>query len=552
MAILRKQWILILLTVLGALFHFYNLSWGAPLFFHPDERNIANAVTQLQLPHQLNPNFFAYGSLPIYVIFFTGLLFNFFSTFDTASFTRTLPFADAIMVSRFYSALFATLLIPLVYIIGKKLQDKTTGIAAAFLATFSTGFIQFAHFGTFEMWLTLFSVLLFWSCIEFIKEQKLRYVFLFSLFLGMLLSIKISSLALIPLPLLTILVGALKSKKKSRLKRMLFALGSLFILILICICVFVLTNPYVFLDTKAFLASMEYESSVGLNTLPVFYTQGFYDTIPILYQFIHIYPFLLNPIVTIVFVFSFVFIAYQATRTRNVLYIVLIAFYIILFLSQAILFIKWTRYMIPTLPFIFLIVGITFPALASVKPQGNYVHQSVYTIAAVACVVFGVSYFITAFVQPDTRTTAVEQARKLFDSQTAIVTEPYDLGTTAFQRSFANISEFNTYDTDAGSPMYTIDSWNQTLSQADVVILPSQRVLQPRMQNPKQFPNGYKIYSELLDGTSGYQKVYETPCDIFCNIAYLGDPIYHFEQTAYVFDRPTVMIFRKLYNAELQ
>src|SRR5687768_3397570 len=106
-----------LLTLIGFFLHFYNLNWGAPFYFHPDERNIASAVSRLQIPENLNPEFFAYGSLPIYTIYFTALLKNYFFNFQS---TMVL-FEDAIIVSRIYSIAFATLLIPILFFIGKKI-----------------------------------------------------------------------------------------------------------------------------------------------------------------------------------------------------------------------------------------------------------------------------------------------------------------------------------------------------------------------------------------------------------------------------------------------
>ena len=64
--------------------------------------------------------------------------------------------------------------------------------------------------------------------------------------------------------------------------------------------------------------------------------------------------------------------------------------------------------------------------------------------------------------------------------------------------------------------------------------------------NKDKFPIGNKFYTSLLNEELGFEKIYETPCDIFCRIIYLGDPVFAFEQTANVFDRPTVFIFKKL------
>src|SRR5258708_24874348 len=107
---LKKNKAAILVTILTAFagfLHFYNLNWGAPFYFHPDERNIASSVSQLRFPSQMNPHFFAYGSLPIYTIYFTGVLINVFNQLSSS----TVPFELAILISRFYSAFFAMLLI---------------------------------------------------------------------------------------------------------------------------------------------------------------------------------------------------------------------------------------------------------------------------------------------------------------------------------------------------------------------------------------------------------------------------------------------------------
>src|SRR5579859_2027956 len=116
-----------LLTLIGGLLHFYDLNWGAPFYFHPDERNIASAVAQLQFPHHMNPQFFAYGSLPIYTIYFTGYITNMIlSFFSPKPFAINLTFDQAILISRVYSALFSTLIIPLLFSLGKRLKNETT------------------------------------------------------------------------------------------------------------------------------------------------------------------------------------------------------------------------------------------------------------------------------------------------------------------------------------------------------------------------------------------------------------------------------------------
>lgn len=556
-ALLKQHWILITLTLLGSFFFLYNLTWGAPYYFHPDERNVASAVSQLQFPNQLNPNFFAYGSLPIYVVFLTGLVSNLLTS---SPLVNQVSFEQAILIGRIYSALFAITLIPFLYMIARKLTGShMTGILASFFAFTSVGFIQFAHFGTFEMWLTFFTVLLFWMCLELIEKKKMMHVFFLGLIFGVLFATKISSLALLPIPLLALLLTyhphkiflikkkidglSKKSSRKQQFKSFLLFTANTVLFIAVTAIVYIVTNPYVLLDTQAFLSSIRYESSVGLNTLPVFYTQGFYDTIPVLYQFIHIYPFLLNPLITVLLIPSFIFIIWKAWSTKNAQLFILIAFFLILFFSQAILFIKWTRYMIPTLPFVYLIIAITINSCRLTRSSA-YVKVFLGIIIMVNSI-FSLSYFITAFVQPDTRMTALSYAEDRIPENTPILSEIYDIGITAFNPSFSNIILFNTYDLDSGSPDFNETTWQTAINSAEYIILPSQRVIQTRIQNPDRFPAGNEVYKSLLNGTSGYEKIYETPCDLFCQITYFGDPVFRYEQTANVFDRPTVYIFQK-------
>jgi hypothetical protein len=145
----------------------------------------------------------------------------------------------------------------------------------------------------------------------------------------------------------------------------------------------------------------------------------------------------------------------------------------------------------------------------------------------------------------DSRIAALEYAVKNIPTNAYILSEPSDLGVLPFQDAFPDFNTFNFYDLAAYSSDATPLQLKQQLAAARYILLPSQRILQSRMQNPKRFPKGHTFYESLLSGKLGFKKIYETPCDIFCKITYLGDPVYWWEQTATVFDHPTVMLFKK-------
>jgi 4-amino-4-deoxy-L-arabinose transferase-like glycosyltransferase len=530
-----KYFTLLAVIFLGIFFRFYNYNWGNPFYFHPDERNIASSVMQLKFPSQMNPNFFAYGSFPVYFVYFTGIVYNYFSKYQDL-------FVQAILIGRLCSAILSSLLIFSIYFIGKNIAGKSVGILSALFSIFSVGFIQFAHFGTFEMWLTLFGLWLFYFSLKLVRKPNLNNIVLVGIILGIMMAIKISSLPLLTLPAISLILYISSKINIQKIRTLLLnAFLKMISLIAISFIAFAIFSPYVFLDFKSFYSSIQYESSVALGTLPVFYTGEFFNSIPIVFQFIKIYPFILNPVLTVLFVFSFIYVSIIGIKRRNYSYLMLIASYLVLFLPQAFLFAKWTRYMIPTLPFMYLAIAIAYENFF--KKRANNIKTWVLIIIIGASAIFGISYFITAFVNLDSRIETSLWAKKNIYHESLTISETYDMGIVPFNLYFRNISLFNFYDLDSGSIDNSFQLQN-LLSSNKNIILPSQRILKTRLLNQTKFPNGYNFYKNLLSGKLGYQKVYETPCNIFCKITYLNNPTFSFEETANVFDRPTVFIFK--------
>lgn len=514
---------LLLITLIGAFFRFYNLLWGATFYFHPDERNIASSVSQLHFPGQMNPHFFAYGSFPIYLIYFLGIIWNNLSSLIShLSSSSSVSFEQAILTSRFFSALLSTLLIPSIFFIAMKMKNQMAGVLAAIFTAIGVGVIQFAHFGTFEIWLALLSVWLFYLCLRLTENASVKNIALTGMLIGLLLAIKISSLVFLLFPLLA-LNSFLLNKKYIFIKYSL--------IVCIAFVTFVITSPFAILDFTAFISSIKYESSVALGTLPVFYTGQFLNTVPVVFQFLHIYPFLLNSLVTIIFVLSFIYLLFLNFKKPSPLYKLLAAFYLILLISQAILFAKWTRYMVPTLPFIYLIIAITVSDFIKILKKGGYYALGIILLIST---IFTLSYFVAVYTQPDSRIEASLWAKENIPANSKILSEVYDLGITPFNPYFPHITLFNFYD-----------EFIPALDNYDYIILPSQRIMKNRLKNPQQFRSGYKFYNSLFNGTLGFTKIYQTPCDIFCKITYMGDPVFALEETVNVFDRPTVFIFQK-------
>lgn len=537
----------VIVVVLGFFFRSFNLAWGAPFFFHPDERNIAASISQLKYPSQMNPHFFAYGSLPIYTTYFTGVAENFISNVFSKNHQNSyiVDFEKAIIIGRSFSLLLSFLLIVLIYRTIKLLSNSTSAIIGTSLSLLSVGLIQYAHFATFEIWLSTFTLLLCFQLLSLYRNYSKMGLVNSGLITGLLLSIKISSIIFIPLVLVSMLAIHISKFKKTKVSLLTVEKIALSLVLFLSITTLtvLITSPYYWLASSEFISSMKYESEVALGTLPVFYTQIFQGTRPIIYQLIHVYPFLLNPFVFITLFLIPVFAIKRHTITKPLLLKLFIFFFLLVtFFSQAFLFVKWMRYYIPTLPFIYILLGILLGKLSSQKKDVRKIWVSFSILLVCISLVFSYAYFDSVLAKKDSRIAASEWAERNIPKNSTILSEVYDLGIVPFNTTFEkNITLFNFYD------LETDQNKQRELSvladKSEYVVLPSQRILQTRLFDNSHFPNGNKFYSSLIDSPN-YKLIYKTPCSHLCKILYLGDTMFQYEQTANVFDRPEVYIFK--------
>ncbi len=542
----KTKYFVFFLILIGTFLRFYNLNWGAPYYFHPDERqNVVYPVLESSSIFMLDQKNFDTGTFPLIVIkiIYTSIK-NFVPTID--------PTQTVILISRGLSALISVAISLLLFFIVKKIFGVNKALIALILSTFSTGLIQFAHFGTIELWEALFFLILFYYAWKITKYGMLSDSILCGFLLGIAISTKVLSLILTPAILTSYLLffyhnHRAKTKFAKNLKKAAIGIAAFGICTLFA---FAITSYPLLGNFVEARRSINFESDVALGKLPVFYTQGFYGTVPILFQFTKVFPFLLNPVVTIIFLSSLVYVLFSGIIKRNYSYILVSVFFLLLFVSQSFFFVKWTRYMVPVLPFVYIIVALALGDLLHFS-KNKYGYKTISYLIIVLSVfvscVFAGTFFINAYLKSPTPIAAVNFARKNIPTGSRILTEPYDLGTTAFPHDLI-VEQFNFYELDNNSYEFNELKLKESLGTVDYIILPSQRILSSRLRNKDKFPKGHAFYSDLIGGTLGFEKIYETPCDLICKITYLGDPTFSFEETANVFDRPTVMIFRKINN----
>jgi 4-amino-4-deoxy-L-arabinose transferase-like glycosyltransferase len=558
--------LLFCICLISIFLRFYNLKWDEGYFFHPDERNIAGGVVNLDPANgDYNPDFFAYGTLPIYLIrIFSGNNFE-----------------KAILAGRSLSAVFSVLIVFLSYKIADELLTKnkddnrlkTYPIITALLVTFLPGMIQFAHLATFETFLTFEYLLTCFLALKLSKEGKWWYV-LTGIVLGAAIATKIVSLAVIPVYFIAHFIFIFQNRKDSFWKKILKFFTSPYFhagVVLTVLSAFIF-SPYVVLDYTSFKGAMNYEGPVARGTLPVFYTQQFQETIPFVYQLLKVFPFILGwPLTVLSLLFTFfyfllsiknlILLLFKKKFQLDVKIFIMVALILGYGIFHWMMYVKWTRYMIPLLP---MFVIITMYGFAHIQSRFKLENRKFYNVLLFILVAFtlvqGANYF-SIYLKPDPRVMAAQtESKKITDPKNVhLLSEIYDMGVVPWNTYYnsGNIPLFNFYDLDEPEKDVRIKELSDALDKAEYIFIPSNRIYYTKLRMPEKYPLANQYYNQLFDGTLGFKLVAEYNRDTL--LEDLSKSIFKptFEEkyfpgefkpdeSFHVFDSPTVLVFRKV------
>jgi hypothetical protein len=114
----------LLITLVAGSLRFYQLDFGLPKQFHPDEVPKVNAIMRMVDNGDLNPRYFLHPTLLLYCTYFVNTVFHFFGMQG--------EFRDSLaLAGRTVSATAGTVSVFLTYAIGKRLISGPAGLLAA-------------------------------------------------------------------------------------------------------------------------------------------------------------------------------------------------------------------------------------------------------------------------------------------------------------------------------------------------------------------------------------------------------------------------------------
>lgn len=504
-----KRTILILIIILGGFLRFYKLDWGQSLFTHPDEYHIVIAVNQLSFPAQMNPHFFSYGTVIIYLIYFTKL-----------AITTINPF----LIGRFYSALFSTLTIFVVFKIAKFILEEKYAIISAFLVAITPGLIQQAHFATPESTLTFFIFTALFFLIKFIKQMQLMYLLVSFAFLGFGLGTKIIAGLFFPV----IFIALIFKLWRFPIKLISFLSAGLFI----SLATFFITSPFVLLDYTGWRNNFNYENAVARGDTLVFYTRQFINTYPVLFQLEKILPYSLGIPLLLFSILGITFISIKLLRIFSFeLFIIFLTFFCFL-IPNSFLFAKWTRFIAPTFPF-FAIFAVYSLQQINIKSKTI---AFISTITLLISTAIWFSAFFLIYLNHDIRITADKWLRENTPPGSTFFVEEANTVEVPLQGNFKRISA-NFYDLESNlSEQKKISSM---IAKADYFIVESRRIFANHQRLPNLFPKTAGFYNALFSGKLGFKEI-----KTFTSFPFFSDE--QAEETWSVFDHPVIRVFKKI------
>ena len=548
--------------ILGLILRSYNLNWDQGFHLHPDERAITLFTVPLEVPmpmqeflsvnSSLNPHFFAYGSLPLYLLRLSGSMLSnvnpLFAQYDKVN-----------LVGRFLSLLFDMGTLLLIYLLGKKLFNKSVGNLSAFFYAISVLPIQLSHFYAVDTLLNFFILLTLYLLINFYEKSTIRNALVTGAAFGFALGTKISATVILVSIGLTLTIDFILVFLKNphrpkiwfphlpKLIKTLILKGV--VVVIAAIVVFIIVEPYALIDFREFWQQTMQQRQMTYDAFTFPYTLQYVDKTPYFYELKNIFMWGLGPILaTVSFIGALYFTIVAVKKEKKTKWaqeLILVVFFWTYFFVVGKFAVGWMRYMLPLYPLFSLFAALLVWRLYTLLKSKLKIPIPLF----IALLLIWPLSFMNIYTKPNTRVLASNWIYQNISLDKTIAVEHWDDQLPLGGSSYKTIT-LPLYDPD------TFQKWqiiNKSLANIDYIIIASNRLYVPlqKLTDCKKIPpyHCYPItanyYKNLFNGSLGYEKVAEfenLPTIPLLNIA-IDDQ--NADESFTVYDHPKVMIFKK-------
>lgn len=567
--------LLFLLAILaGISMRIYGLRWGLPYHFNGDERFVISMTEKFRSAESLDQladkemYFFLYPPLLVYILSALIKVVSFFRPFDL---TEPTSITLYYLLGRIVTACFSIATLILVYGMGKQFYNRSVGRLASVFLAFSVLHIRDSHFYLPEVPYTFFVVLATFFALGIAEKGRTQSYLLTGIVTGIGLATKQTALMVFPVILTAHVLGVFRNLPISwnSWRKIFFSLrfwGFLLLPFLIVGLIFLLLNPFIFLNPQKFLEMYRILQGYVTGTDRPNWTFQFTNTTR-LYWFTNLLYFGMGPLLEAACVAGMIW----ALVKRKVPDLLLLSFLLpyLYFIGGG--YMKFIRYAIPLLPFLCLL-GARF--------LWDLYEMSTHKVARMAVVTLIVAVTLTSFLyalaymniysRRDVRIKASQWIHKNIpkDSWILIDSSPATplLGSTFYKVELDNyysqgwqdlyykrkdyfkikVLNLRTVDLIAQKKPLSEEWWENYLKErlegVEYIIM-SDQYYDLYSHRPEEYPTLNQFYKDLFSGQLGFEllKTFKTyPALLGFNI---NDD--RAELTFRWFDHPKVMIFKR-------
>ncbi|MFH2022317.1 MAG: glycosyltransferase family 39 protein [Patescibacteria group bacterium] len=584
-----KNNIVILLVILLFIFitRFIGNNYDHGLHLHPDERWLMMLNDKLSFPDQLDPDFFAYGSLPSYTL--KAVL----QTSDSLLGTDIDNYDSALVVGRIIASLLDIGVGWLVFVTARKIsKNQQVAILATLFYSLSFFPIQNSNFFVVDNFVNFLTSLTIYLTLLYFEKPNIKQLILLAISYAALISCKITPIIFLPLIMMLIFKRSLLTNTQPnssflkltmvKIKNTIMGLEprktkitkyQLLFQAFLKISLFFITGltfaymfmPYAFIKHQQFLREVINQIKMNSNAYIFPYTLQYIGTTPYIYYLKNIFLWGVGPIIGLLAIGGlFVVltrqyqIIFQAPKTKFSLSLVLnheliyFSFFLIYFLVIGRSAVKFMRYMLPLYPFL---AYLSAQGLSSLIKQ-KWLSPRLSKILVVVTLGFASLWtmaFLNIYTRPHTRVEATDWMLTNIPPGSVISQEHWDDGLPLRGGDRFQSVEFPLYEQPDDQKKWL--TMNQKIDQVEYIILSSNRLSAPlRKLNDCTlyqacYPLTAKYYRDLFAGRLGFEKVAEFTSRP--NIFGLEINDDNADESFTVYDHPQVLIFKKINGLNL-
>lgn len=539
---IRPKLLFFLIILLAFFLRFYGVDWDKGRHLHPDERMIIMVSERVGL-NDLNPNFFAYGSFPIYLLKATGTLFK-------------LDDYDGLLhVGRLLSVFFDLVTVILIYKISSLIISQKKSVLpllSTFLYVISVLPIQASHFYAVDIPLTTLSTFTLYRLLLFLKKPSIKNSLFVGLFLGLALATKITIGLLLTPVLFTLLLIYFQNKSLPKI------LAYSVLIFIFSFLIFTLVMPYALIDFAEFKKQILMQLAMNNNPYIFPYTLQYVGTTPYLYYLKNILlwglgipygliAFISTLVITVLTVKN-VFLK-KASSFYYQAFLIILIFFGVYFIVVGKTAVKFMRYMLPLYPlFAIFSAFVIYKFYTKIQKKLNSkLFLIFYFLFFISLMIWPFS-FIKIYQKTHTRIKASNWINQTIPQGSSLGIEHWDDALPLYGSQKYIIYEYPLYDPETSAKWTLLAN---KISKTDYIILASNRLYVPlqkltncQIHGNYCYLNTARYYKELFAGNLGFSLIASFS-------SYPKIPIVNLEinddasdESFTVYDHPKIYIFK--------